>query len=123
MKCSDITTPGLSPLQLVGNAFWRDEPELLTVPETSWSQLHVSNNFKSFNISGISNNGIVSISSNINNTVNKNVQFSIYTDSRLLEVIAVSHNLVISNISCNTTSDLLSFCNGVFLVMLLLKIY
>ena len=39
------------------------------------------------------------ISSNINNTVNKNVQFSIYNNSHLLEVIAVSYNLVISEIS------------------------
>ena len=39
------------------------------------------------------------ISSNIDNTVNKNVQFSIYDNSHLLEVIAVSYNLVISEIS------------------------
>ena len=39
------------------------------------------------------------ISSNIDNTVNKNVQFSIYNNSHLLEVIAVSYNLVISEIS------------------------
>ena len=39
------------------------------------------------------------ISSNIDNTVNKNVQFSIYNNSHLLEVIAASYNLVISEIS------------------------
>ena len=114
MNRADIATPGLAPLQLVGNAFWKDEAEFLILPETSWSQLHVNNNFKYFNISGFSNNGMVSISSNINNTVNKNVQVSIYTDSYLLEVIDVSHNLVISDNSSNTTSNLLSFCNGVF---------
>ena len=114
MNSADIATLSLAPLQLVGNTFWRDEPEFLTLPGTSWSQLQVSNIFKSFNISGISNNGTVSISSNINNTVNKNVQFSIYTALHLLEDIAVSHNLVISEISSNTTTDLLSFCNSVF---------
>ena len=114
MNRADIATLTLAPLQLVGNTFWRDKSEFLTLPGTSWSQLQVSNNFKSFNISGISNNGMVSISSNINKTVNKNVQFNIYTALHLLEGIAERHNLVISEISSNTTIDLLSFCNGVF---------
>ena len=52
------------------------------------------------------------ISRNIDNTVNKNVQFSIYNGSHLLEVITVSHNLVISEIRRNTTTGLLGCCNG-----------
>lgn len=69
----------------------------------------------SYNVSGISTNGMLFISSNIDNTVNKNVQIGVYNNSLLLEVIAVSHSLVISEISSKTTTSLLSYCNGVCL--------
>ena len=95
MNPADIATRGLALLKLVGNMFWRHGPELSTLPKTSWPQVHVADNFNSHNISGTSNNGMLCISINIDKTVNKNVQFSIYKDSCLLEVIAVSHNLVI----------------------------
>ena len=90
-------------------------PEFLTLPKTSWPHLHDGDSFNSYNIEGIGNNGMLCISSNIENTVNKNVHFSIYNDSRLLEVIAVSHNFVISEISRNMTTGLLGCCNGVCL--------
>ena len=50
------------------------------------------------------------ISSNIDS-----VQFSFYNDSRLLEVNAVSHNLLISEFNSNTMTSLSSCCNGVCL--------
>ena len=44
-----------------------------------------------------------------------NVQFSFYNDSGLLEVNAVSHNLLISEFSSNTMTVLSSCCNSVCL--------
>ena len=115
MNPADIATLGLAPLQLVGDMFWRHGQTFLNLSKTSWPQLHVDDNFNSYNISGISNNDKLCTSSNIDNTVNKDVQFSIYNDSRLLEVIAVSQNLAISEISSNATTGLLNCCSGVFL--------
>ena len=73
MNPADIATRGLTPLQLVGNMFWGHGPEFLTLPKTSWPQLHVGNNVNSCNISGISNKGMLFISSNMDDIVNKNV--------------------------------------------------
>ena len=72
MNPADIATGGLNPLQLVGNMFWGHGPEFLTLPKTSWPQLHVGNNVNSCYISGISNKGMLFISSNIDDIVNKN---------------------------------------------------
>ena len=115
MNPADTATRGLAPLQLVGDMFWRHGQTFLNLPKTSWPQLHVDDNFSSYNISGISNNNKLCTSSNIDNTVNKDVHFSIYNDSHLLELIAVSQNLAISEISSNTVTGLLNCCNGVFL--------
>ena len=115
MNLADAAMQGLTPLKLVDTMLLRHGPGFLTLPKTSWPHLPVGNNFNSYNINGISNNGMLCILSNINNTVNKDVQFSIYNDSRLLEIISVSYNLVISEISSNTTTGLLGCCNGVCL--------
>ena len=95
--------------------FWRHRPEFSTLVKTSWPHLHVGDNFNPYNIKGIGNNSMLCISSNIDNTVSKNVQFSIFNGSHLLEVITVSHNLVISEIMRNTTTGLLGCCNSVCL--------
>ena len=78
MNPAGIVTWSLGPLKLVVNMFLRHGPGILTFLKTSWPLLHVGDNFNSYNISSTSNNGIFRISSNIHNTVNKNVQFSIY---------------------------------------------
>ena len=81
MNRSDIATQGLAPLKLADNLFWRYEPEFLNLPpKTSWPRLHVGDNFNSYKIGCISNNGMLCISSNIDKTVHKNVQFSIYNE-------------------------------------------
>ena len=116
MNPADIATLGFTSLQLVDNILWRHGPEFLTLPKTSWPHLHVDDNIGSYNIKGISNNGMFCLLSNSVNTVNKNVQFSIYNDSCLLEVIVICHNLEISEISSNTATSLLGYCNGVCLI-------
>lgn len=88
MNRSDIATQGLAPLKIADNMFQRYGPEFLNLPsKTSWPRLHVGDSFNSQNIGGISNNGMLCISSNIDNRVHKTVhaQFSIYNESRLRE--------------------------------------
>ena len=58
MNLADAAVQGLAPLKLVDNMLLRHGPGFLTLPKTSWPHLPVGDNFNSYNINGISNNGI-----------------------------------------------------------------
>ena len=83
----------------------------LTLPKTSWPQLHVSDNFNSY----ITVVLVITVCYVYRAISTMSSLVFIYNDSRLLEVNDLSHDLLISEFSSNTMTVLSSCCDGVCL--------